>query len=777
MHDNEAEPAELKEVIKVVTNAKLMTKVVTAATTTVALMPTASAPRKRKGVVIRDPKETATPSVIVHFKPKSKDKGKGIMVEEPKPLKKQAQIKQDEAYTRELEAELNANINWNEVIEQVKRKEKQDNAVMRYQALKRKPQTETQARKNMMVYLINLVGFKMDFFKEKELEEEASKQNKRESETSKEKAAKKQKLDEEVEELKTHLQILPNDEDDVYNKATPLALKVPVVDYQIHTEHNKPYYKIIRADGTHQLFLSFISLLRNFNKEDLEMLWQIVQERFASSHFSDDFLLNALKTMFEKPNVKDNMILLVERRYTLTRFTLDQMLNNVRLEVEVESEVSLELLSFGVDAVEDFKEYTLRDYYCWLKTYCCWLVAKGCQQEEGINFEESFAPVSRIEAIRIFIANATSKHILLVKIYVNDIIFASTDPKACDIFSNEMSSKFQMSMTGQMSFFLGLQVSQNPKAIFINQSKFALEILKKFGMDSYDPVDTLMLDRLKLDEDPLGILVDQTHFRSMVGSLMYLTASRPDLVFVVYMCASTPGLSTLTYDTISFKSKLRKAWLNCTSWQRTINLRIYHQGITKREVRISPTASSAPAFRSVPVTRSAPVTRSGPANALATYEALAENSLLEKTMDRQTFMHWYCQQMGKTEHTQVNLKGQAYEVVKAFYPDVVHLYKVSGQALSIFKMKAVRYLDFCLELLVHEHLWINEVYTYDISASYGISHWWFNRQEFYIDRHIADSSRKVVKTYMRILSVVSIKAYSRYGYDYLKEITLCIADY
>ncbi|GJV66901.1 retrovirus-related pol polyprotein from transposon TNT 1-94 [Tanacetum coccineum] len=226
------------------------------------------------------------------------------------------------------------------------------------------------------------------------------------------------------------------------------------------------------------------------------------------------------------------------------------------------------------------------------------LVAKGYRQDKGIDFEESFASVARIEAIRIFIANAasknmtiyqmdvktiflngelkeevyglkqapqawydtlsrflldnnfskgavdlklftrkTGKHILLVQIYVDDIIFASTDPKACDIFSNEMSSKFQMSMMGQMSFFLGLQVSQNPGGIFINQSKFALEILKKFGMDSCDPVDTPMVDRLKLDEDPLGIPVDHTRFRSMVGSLMYLTASRPDLVFAVCMCA------------------------------------------------------------------------------------------------------------------------------------------------------------------------------------------------------------------------------------------------
>ncbi|GJY08858.1 retrovirus-related pol polyprotein from transposon TNT 1-94 [Tanacetum coccineum] len=131
----------------------------------------------------------------------------------------------------------------------------------------------------------------------------------------------------------------------------------------------------------------------------------------------------------------------------------------------------------------------------------------------------------------------TGKHILLVQIYVDDIIFASTDPTACTIFSKEMNSKFQMSMMGQMSFFLGLQVSQSPGGIFINQAKYALETLKKYGMDLSDPVDTPMVDRLKLDEDLLGIPVDQTRFRGMVGSLMYLTASRPDLVFAVCMCA------------------------------------------------------------------------------------------------------------------------------------------------------------------------------------------------------------------------------------------------
>ncbi|GJT02094.1 retrovirus-related pol polyprotein from transposon TNT 1-94 [Tanacetum coccineum] len=222
------------------------------------------------------------------------------------------------------------------------------------------------------------------------------------------------------------------------------------------------------------------------------------------------------------------------------------------------------------------------------------LVAKGYRQEEGLYFEESLAPVAKLKAIRIFLANAasknmtvyqmdvktaflngelkeevyapqawydtlskfllaqgfskgvvdptlfirkTGKHTLHVQIYVDDIIFASTDPKDCDRFSNEMSSKFQMSMMGQISFFLGLQISQNPRGIFINQSKYANEILKKFDLHKSDPVDTPMVERTKLDEDLSGIPVDQTQYRSMIGSLMYLTASRPDLVFAVCMCA------------------------------------------------------------------------------------------------------------------------------------------------------------------------------------------------------------------------------------------------
>ncbi|GJZ54283.1 hypothetical protein Tco_0609168, partial [Tanacetum coccineum] len=134
-----------------------------------------------------------------------------------------------------------------------------------------------------------------------------------------------------------------------------------------------------------------------------------------------------------------------------------------------------------------------------------------------------------------------------------------------------------------------------------------------------------------------------------------------------------------------------------------------------------------------------------------------------KTGDMTTFLKWYCQQVNKTTLTQEDFESQAYEFVKAFYPDGIHLqfqmeecHKMltaqgSNHALSISKMKAASYPDFGLELLVPEQMWIDDVCTYDISAKYGISYWWFNRQKFYIDRHDSPSRRKNIRTYMRIL--------------------------
>ncbi|GJR68012.1 retrovirus-related pol polyprotein from transposon TNT 1-94 [Tanacetum coccineum] len=127
--------------------------------------------------------------------------------------------------------------------------------------------------------------------------------------------------------------------------------------------------------------------------------------------------------------------------------------------------------------------------------------------------------------------------LLLVQIYVDDIIFASTNTALCNEFANLMTTKFKMSMMGQMSFFLGLQISQSPRGIFLNQSKYASEIIKKYGLLTSDSVDTPMMEKNNLDEDLQGTLVDATLYRGMIGSLMYLTSSRPDLIYAVCLCA------------------------------------------------------------------------------------------------------------------------------------------------------------------------------------------------------------------------------------------------
>ncbi|GJZ20289.1 uncharacterized mitochondrial protein-like protein, partial [Tanacetum coccineum] len=108
-----------------------------------------------------------------------------------------------------------------------------------------------------------------------------------------------------------------------------------------------------------------------------------------------------------------------------------------------------------------------------------------------------------------------------------------------------MTTKFKMSMRGQMSFFLGLQISQSPRGIFINQSKYASEIVKKYGMLTSDYVDTPMVEKSKLDEDLQGNPINATLYRGMIGSLMYLTFSRPDLIYAVCLCARIAVINLL----------------------------------------------------------------------------------------------------------------------------------------------------------------------------------------------------------------------------------------
>nr|GFA93974.1 hypothetical protein [Tanacetum cinerariifolium] len=244
-------------------------------------------------------------------------------------------------------------------------------------------------------YLKNTEGYKMEFFKGKtliksfqffkqglcanmkflfktreEMEKEDKEIIKSINETPAQKAAKRRKL------------------------TIPLAQKVPVVDNQVVVIDNKPKYKIIRADGTHQFYISFTTLLKNFDREDLETLWKIiVKDRFSTkklTNFSDEYLLLTLKIMFGELDEQDaiwrnqksvhglalvkrwklltscglhviilstvQLFLLVERRYPLSRFILEQLVNVARLQVEEESEMSLELLRFTRQQLLEYQQ-------------------------------------------------------------------------------------------------------------------------------------------------------------------------------------------------------------------------------------------------------------------------------------------------------------------------------------------------------------------------------------------------------------------------------------
>ncbi|GJW30007.1 hypothetical protein Tco_0046882 [Tanacetum coccineum] len=159
---------------------------------------------------------------------------------------------------------------------------------------------------------------------------------------------------------------------------------------------------------------------------------------------------------------------------------------------------------------------------------------------------------------------------------------------------------------------------------------------------------------------------------------------------------------------------------------------------------------------------------------VSTYETPAENSLLTKTGDMTTFMN--CSRWRSvTRCSQIKLIGQIRKEAKL---GVFEIWQQGKQSRTInFQDEGCSLSDFGLELLVSEQMWIEDVCTYYISDKYGISHCWFNRQKFYIKRHDSPSRKKEVKTHMRILSVVRIKAYSRYGYDYLSKIVLRRVDF
>ncbi|GJX85373.1 retrovirus-related pol polyprotein from transposon TNT 1-94 [Tanacetum coccineum] len=206
------------------------------------------------------------------------------------------------------------------------------------------------------------------------------------------------------------------------------------------------------------------------------------------------------------------------------------------------------------------------------------LVARGYRQEDGIDLVESFAPVARLEAIRIFLTYVAHMNMVVYQMDVKtaflngnlrEEVYVSQPDEFVDKDNPNHVYKLKKALYGlkqalcvwydMLSSFLISQdfskgsvdptlfisregkelllISQSPRGIFINQSKYALESLKKYGFDSCDPVDTPMVEKSKLDEDKKGKAVDPSHYRGMIGTLLYLTASRPDLQFAICMCA------------------------------------------------------------------------------------------------------------------------------------------------------------------------------------------------------------------------------------------------
>ncbi|GJY91873.1 putative ribonuclease H-like domain-containing protein [Tanacetum coccineum] len=248
------------------------------------------------------------------------------------------------------------------------------------------------------------------------------------------------------------------------------------------------------------------------------------------------------------------------------------------------------------------------------------LVAQGYIYEEGIDYDEAFAPVARIEAIRLFLAYASVKDfmvyqmdvksaflygkikeevyacqppgfedsdfpdrvykvekrkdrqdfvdksdILLVQVYVDDIIFGSTRKKMCTEFEKMMHKKFQMSSIGELTFFLGLQVKQKEDGIFISLDKYVNEILNKFGFSDVKTVRTPMETQKDLLKDTDGEDVYEHLYRLMIGSLMYLTSSRPDIMFAVYRKSTTGGCQFLGCRLISWQCKKQTVVANSTT--------------------------------------------------------------------------------------------------------------------------------------------------------------------------------------------------------------------
>jgi hypothetical protein len=130
-------------------------------------------------------------------------------------------------------------------------------------------------------------------------------------------------------------------------------------------------------------------------------------------------------------------------------------------------------------------------------------------------------------------------NLFMLQIYVDDIIFGSTNQDFCEKFRKMMANEFEMSMIRELSYFLSLQIKQLKNGTFVSQGKYIKDMLKKFRMEDAKAISTPMETNRSLDSDVSGNMIDQKMYQPMIGSLLYMTASRPDVMFSVYMTASS----------------------------------------------------------------------------------------------------------------------------------------------------------------------------------------------------------------------------------------------
>ena len=123
----------------------------------------------------------------------------------------------------------------------------------------------------------------------------------------------------------------------------------------------------------------------------------------------------------------------------------------------------------------------------------------------------------------------TDSDMIIVQIYVDDIVFGATNPILCKEFEQLMQGEFEMSMVGELSYFLRLHIKQMEEGIFINQAKYVKDLLKKYRMEGCKKIFTPMATSTKLDTDESSKAIDQKIYRGMIGSLLYLTVSRPNI--------------------------------------------------------------------------------------------------------------------------------------------------------------------------------------------------------------------------------------------------------